>query len=184
MELKIIKKSNELVWSKTILSIYRTLDTLISAIDNLVLCKGKNSNHYSHMSGYNTLEYMNNVISLIERKKRLINLKLIIEEMLLKMDSKQQRLLVLTFFDNAKSAVVADALGISLRTYFRKKEQALTSFACLMKNSQFNGTFFEENYADERWLMDYYFYNSKNYSDENAFSSKITSFALRELKSS
>lgn len=184
MELKIMEKSNEKIWSKTILSIYRTLETLVRAIDNLVLERGRSSGVRSHMFGSNTFNYMNGVIDLIERKRKLINLKLIIESALLKLGCEQQRVLMLTYFDKVKSAEIASLLNCSARTYFRKKEVALNSFTIALKNLNYGCDYLEKNYLSEKWLMDYYFFNTKYDNEENVFNKKFVSNAIRDLKTS
>ena len=71
---------NEL-WGKTLLSVYRHLQTMANSIDNLIKRIGINSAFNN--SVYNsTMLDSNKIIELTERKIKIINLKVIIEKSL------------------------------------------------------------------------------------------------------
>lgn len=137
------------VWSKTLLSVYRYLDTVNSAIDNLVLKHG-----LSRGTQFNsTLDTANKMIELTERKKKLIKLYNLIDNCLAKLQSDDIKLLVLTYFDLMKSQQVADAMDISIRTFFRRKKLATESFGKALKLEGYDNQKLQNWLSGENWLI-------------------------------
>lgn len=126
-----------LMWSKTLLKSYNRLEQVAEILDRTVLDKGIAS-QYSFDS---TEKLAGKILAVIERKKVLVTIKVIIEECLSKLKSKHSKLLVLKFFDCMKSADIANVLGCSMRSLFRNSNQAL---------SYFNKNLLELGYDDEK----------------------------------
>ena len=143
-------------WSKSALSIYRYLETMTNTIDKIVLDTGKSSNSVM-LQKYQTTGYQTSkIIELIDRKRKMINLKLAVEEALSKISKDDRRILTLVYIDGVKSEVMAQLIGCSLRTFFRKKLSAMTKFMLALELAGFNDEFFETDYAGERWFMSVY----------------------------
>lgn len=115
-------------WSKSALSIYKYLPTMVNTLDKIIMNTGKSS-HNSILQKYqSTYCQASKIIELIDRKRKMINLKIAVEDTLNKLDRNSKRLLTLIFIDGAKSEVVAEMLGMSIRTFFRKKSRLLMNF--------------------------------------------------------
>lgn len=175
------------IWSKTLLSAYRYLDTVTSAIDNLVLKQGVNSGYY--YSGYynSTYSCANKIIELTDRKQKLLSVRLLIDDALAKMQPDDIRLIVLYYFDMLKCSDVANALDISLRTFFRRKNIAINKFA---KTLLFMGYDQEKLFAhlkNEGWLINLFNKNEKSTSDNEQESLdevkeyKLLKYILKDL---
>ena len=107
-------------WGKSALSIYKYLLTMSNSLDKSILdiSKGNSNNHFQQ---YNTTyNQANRIIELMDRKRKMINLKVAVEEVVNKMDKVDKRIITLVYFDGVKSEMVAQILGISIRTFFRK----------------------------------------------------------------
>lgn len=143
---------NQKIWSKTLLNCYPCLERIAGAIDGLVLTNGL----HSGCGYYNTLTSANKIIELIDRKKILINLKVLTEKIIEKMSVEYARILVLKFFDRVKSEDIAKIMGLSHRNYFRKLNQAINSFATGLVKFGFTAVVLEKTVEKEEWIKDVY----------------------------
>ena len=143
-------------WSKSALSIYRYLSTMSNTIDKIVLDMGKGSNCSTSQKYHSTYYQASKIIELMDRKRKMINLKIAVEDAISKMDKTNRRIMTLVFVDGAKSELIAQLLGVSLRTFFRKKLNALKEFTALLHEMGYDEGFFESEYFGERWFMAVY----------------------------
>lgn len=143
-------------WSKSALSIYRYLETMSNTIDKIIMDTGRSSNNIT-LQKYQTTSYQTSkMLELIERKRKMINLKLAVEEGLAKIKKDDMRLLTLVYIDGVKSETVAKLLGCSIRTFFRKKCTALKEFMIALEVAGFDEMFFRNEYYDQQWIMSVY----------------------------
>lgn len=143
-------------WSKSALSIYKYLPTMVNTLDKIIMDTGKSS-HNSILQKYqSTYCQASKIIELIDRKRKMINLKIAVEDTLNKLDRNSKRLLTLIFIDGAKSEVVAEMLGMSIRTFFRKKISAINEFSSIFQCKGYDNEFFESEYSYELWFMSVY----------------------------
>jgi len=140
------------VWSKTLLNVYGCLQKLTEEIDKIVL-------NFALCTGYinsdnKTYRDTQKILELTERKITLINIKILIEKCLNKIDLKLCKLLVLKYVDKVSNENIAKALNVTNRTYFRKYLDAIESFASRLK---FEGYTVEKLYKlveSEEWILD------------------------------
>ncbi len=142
-------------WSKSALSIYRYLEKMVNTIDKIVLDTGKYSNQ-NIQRNQTTYYQTRKMIELIDRKRKMINLKIAVEEALGSLNKTDRRILGLAFIDGVKSELIAQFLGVSIRTFFRKKMKALENFNEQMIECGFDLQFFETEYSTEKWLLSVY----------------------------
>lgn len=143
-------------WSKSALSIYKYLSTMSSTIDKLILDMGKNSNNALLQKYHSTYFQASKIIELIDRKRKMINLKIAVEDTLSRMDKTGRRILTLVFIDGVKSELVAQMLNMSIRTFFRKKNMALSDFALILREIGYDEEFFSSEYLQEKWFVSVY----------------------------
>lgn len=166
----------EIVWGKTLLSSYTSLERLSSAIDGLVM---SNSLHCG--VGYNTtLNSANKILNLISRKKLLINLKVLVETVIDKMPNDYMRILVLKYFDKVKPEDILNVMEISRRSYFRKINKAVECFAKGLIKEGFDSSKLEEMVKGENWLKDLYesIYIKHNKIKEDCKATNLTNYKL------
>ncbi len=118
------------VWGKTLLTVYRYLERIADAIDNII---EKQAVQHSSMLGsdaltHNTLSLANKIIDLSERKVKLINIKLLVEKALSTLNEKGAKILIMKYFDNASCEEILSALSLSRRTYFRRINEMEAAF--------------------------------------------------------
>lgn len=185
------EKGKMFAWGKTLLMAYKYLETVTNAIDDLVKKQSINSCFYSNGYYNSTYNFANKIINLTDRKQKLINVKILVEDALSKLPTNDVRLLVLTYFDLLKSTVVSETLNISLRTFFRRKKQALTKFANALKLLGFSDSKLSLMLSSEGWLINIYQNNLNSISEsENsddiltkAKEYKLLKYIIKDLNS-
>ena len=143
-------------WSKTILSIYKYLEALSNSIDDLVIKKSINSAFYNNGRFNNCYDCANKIMQLTDRKINLINIKVMVDDTFSKMPLKYRQLLALAYVDNVKSEKIAEIMHISLRTFFRKKNEALNSFSKNLVLQGYTPEKLESMFYGEHWLKNLY----------------------------
>ena len=143
-------------WSKSTLTIFRYVSAMCNSIDKNVLDLGNKSNSALSRKYNNIYHTTDKMIELIDRKRKMLNLKIASEDTVSRMTSTNKRIITLVFFDGVKSELVAQLLGISLRTFFRKKNDALKEFETILQAIGYDEEFFEREYSCEKWFMAVY----------------------------
>lgn len=140
------------VWAKTLLNSYTCLERVASAIDKMVLDKGINS----AFDNRSTLRQTDRIIRLIQRKKMLINAKIIVENSICKLRDNELNVIVLRYFDKVKCTDIAELLDVSMRTYFRRLSQAINNMAKILNNQGFTGEVLFSMLGDDPWISRLY----------------------------
>jgi len=160
-------------WSKTILSVYKYLEALSNSIDDLVVKKSINSAFYNNGRFDTAYDCADKIMRLTNRKINLINLKVLVEDTLLKMPLKYRQILMLKYVDGAKSSDIAEILHVSMRTFFRVSNSALESFAKIMQMNGFSKEKLEDMFCGENWLKNLY---NKNQTMQRDFDDDILKY--------
>lgn len=149
-------KTNQ--WGKTLLYTYKYLNRITDAIDKMVDQAALNSFYYSQNSQRDTgvLAVTNKIISLIERKKRLVNIKVLVDKALEKCDDFSGEILVQKYMDNRSSEEIAQWKGLNIRTYFRKLVCAEANFCANMARMGYDEKTLENYLCDEKWIFEIY----------------------------
>jgi len=139
-------------WSKALLSIYKYLESMVDSIDKTISKSTKNNT--SCISDRQSAYFQaSRIIELIDRKRKMINLKVAFEESLVRLNSKERRILGLAYIDGVKSEVIAELMGISIRTFFRLKSLALTHLSQELQLCGFDKDYFDTEYGQEKWFV-------------------------------
>jgi len=138
------------VWAKTLLTVYRYLEKIAGTIDKLVIDKGLSS------TSDDAFNVASEILKLTERKITLINIKVLIESALSKLPKQKSKLLILKFFDCLSCEDTAKLENISIRTYFRHIDNALTTFALELKLLGLDENYVSYNFKREKWLFSLY----------------------------
>lgn len=137
-------------WSKTLLTTYSYLETICGAIDKKVLT-------YGTSCSTNGTEFLaNKIISLTERKKFLINVKILVDSALKNIEDEKAKILVLKFVDRLKTELITSVLKMPTRTYFRKVNLAIDSFSNVLLKSGYDSTKLSQIFRSEDWILEIY----------------------------
>ena len=170
------------IFGKTLLSVYRYLETITNAIENLVDKTTMNSMYLSQQKNLTTFDLSTKLLDLLDKKQKMINLKVICEKCVNQLDDQDKKILYLIYFEGVKSTMISKILNISIRTVFRRKEIALTNFEFLLRKEGYDINYFKENYSSEKWLMDYYRFTSKGFTAKEMKDNEFT-YSLIENES-
>ena len=161
-------------WAKTLLYVYKYLNRITDGIDKLVDRSALNSFYYcnNNQRDNTVLSVTNKIIQLIERKKRLVNIKVLVDKCLLSCDQLCGQLLVEKYIDNDISEVIAERHNINIRTYFRKLESAEKNFYSNMVKLGYNAEKIEKYLAEEKWIIEVY-QNFQKQQEGNVFENNM-----------
>lgn len=143
-------------WTKTLLSSYRYLERVANAIDKIVYTRAINSFYVSGQNlAFNSVKLVSDdILNLTERKISLINLKLILDQALKKINPKYAQLLITVFVEGKNCYQSSEALEISLRTFFRRQNEALESFSKTLLQLGHTKTSFDDMLKNENWILE------------------------------
>lgn len=145
-------------WGKTVMGVYKYLERITNSYDKVFDARamsGKDMGSRSRVRN-NTLSLTTSLIDLMGRKIALINLKVLTEKSLLQMDRTYARILILKYCDCRTSEDISKSFGFSTRTYFRKLNNALSSFEKTMAMLGYDSDALYELVKNEKWIVDAY----------------------------
>lgn len=146
---------NEL-WGKTLLSLYRHFGVMANSIDNLVRRIGINS-AFRHTIYDSTIVDSNKILELTERKIKIINLKVIVEDILSDLNMKDLKILTLCYVDGVEYKKIIKLLNINQRTFFRRKEIAIARFSNKLAEMGYDADKLDKYLHNENWIKNTYY---------------------------
>ena len=149
-----LQMKKDLVWTKTLLSVYRYLERVCDAIDKIVMknalgCADITWQNYFQNNIYSVSQ---RIIDLSERKVTLINLKVLIEDTLKCLNAKEAKVLIEKYVDDAKAQDIAQIHDISIRTVFRIINNAEKSFSARLRLQGWSDLKLRVMIKDEMWI--------------------------------
>jgi len=143
------------IWAKTILTSYRYLERIADVIDIMVENSGLNSRDISgvNFSYNNILSLSQRMIDLSERKIKLINLKILTEEVLEKCGEIFSEVLILKYLEGKSNTEIIEKTGLANRTYFRRIDEAEKRFENILNQRGYDYEKLEEHLSTENWIM-------------------------------
>ncbi len=144
------------IWAKTLLSSYRFLERIAGAIDKIIEKKALSSSQVSlsNIVTNNTLVLADQIIDLSERKIKLINLKILIQNALGKMDKSQARILIKKYIEKNSVDQILDSMSLSRRTYFRKVSEAESAFEAVCASLGYPYNKLDVYLQSEKWILE------------------------------
>lgn len=150
--------NNQILWTKTILSVYRYLERVCNAIDRICMQSALASGNIlgSNFHNNNALAISQKLIDLSQRKVNLINLKVLTDEIFKSLSEKDAKMLILVYCDGQKRKDIAQRCNISLRTVFRRIDSAEQSFAKKLVCKGYNSFSLNKMLQGEAWIKSVY----------------------------
>ena len=144
----------EKILIKSVLEGYRFIDKVVKKLDANVVTKGVNS-FVTH--GFNeTLNLANDILYLSSRKKKLLNLKGMIDDCIKTMPSQSGKLIVLKYFDGLTNIKLAEMFGFGVKKIAKLLDRALINMALYFCSLGFNLQSLLHYLKDEDWLIGIY----------------------------
>ncbi len=156
----------KLVWAKTLFESYGYLSRIIKSIDRLVLERSTKS----YCAGWcesTTIEQMEQIIDLIQRKKRLQSVKMLVEESIKNIDKKSARTLIRYFFDKVDLEILAEEFQLSKRTMSRRINSMLLDVMDKIEDLGYSLGKVELLLENEGWIIGIFNKHASKFSGEN-----------------
>lgn len=155
-ELKKAKPVVEFRFEQTVLGAYCRAQFYIDTIDALI----KNLAITSHGAAQNfyvsTNKQLEKICALIDKRDNLIYLREAVDAALMNLHESSAALLRLRYFAKLPVADAAAELKVSLRTFFRRANVALTAFGRFLAADGVTEEWFLGRYLDQRWIKELY----------------------------
>ena len=171
-------ENEQKIWTKTLLNCYSYLETICGAIDKKVINYGIGS-----YGANQTISVANKILSLISRKKFLINTKLIVDNVLNNISNKSARILTVRYIDKVKTETASKVLNMSNRNFFRRLNLSVDEFATELKKQGYDSKVLFEIFGGEGWIMEIYNSYSKKNIKNDYENINLLSIALNSIKS-
>ena len=139
---------------KSVLDSYTFIPAVTKGIDKRVLATSMKTTGTYWIN--DTLSVMNEVVDLIERKKKLINLKCLIDDCFKNISSENARLCVLRYVDKLSIKEISEIVEISERTTRRLLESALDEVYNYFSEQGFDSFNLLYYLKDEQWIVGKY----------------------------
>jgi len=153
--LNIAYKSDLIIYIKVLLDAYKSLPNIINVIDKIIEKRASTLVPTSAIYGsnyYNTFSEMNKVIDLTERKDKLLNLFVIIENLLDYLTDDERKIAVLKFVQKNTTEDIAKEMNTTDRTIYRKTNKIIEKLAIYMLNQNWTTEFLKSQIGREPWI--------------------------------
>ena len=135
--------------SETIIKCYSLLSKKCDIIDKFI------KNHALYFgpctAEYGAEDVCNNIIELMQRKNQLINLKIIVDSALKRLDEQDRKILYIKMNYKITMAELCGILQLKERTAFRRIERAYENLAAALNKSKYNEKLYSL-ISEENWL--------------------------------
>ena len=136
--------------AEALVNIYRMLDKKCSAIDRFI-------NNHAYYFGpcteeFGALDVCNNIIDLMTRKNQLINLKLIMDAAIDRLDDNDKKVIYIKTRYSLSTTDLCEVLEVKERTVFRRVEHAIGALTSVLNKSKYIDKL-ESIMNDEFWIV-------------------------------
>ncbi len=137
--------------SETLVKTHRSLYKRCEALDRFI---NKYGLYFCPTDAeYGAVDLYENIENLMERKNRLINLKIILDSAIKRLNEKDRKVILIKMKYNLSIEELCGVLNLKERTAFRRIEHAYASLAHELNNSKYADRV-ERTLNSETWLKD------------------------------
>ena len=174
----------ESIWTESLLKAYAKLQNYIEQINERInlLALTVSSVQY----GTTTEVIVDKIFKLIEKKKIIFKTKIMIDEMLTKINPKYAYVLKMKFAQNKSNKEIAEYFGVSERSVRRYLIEGINYFKRHIKKEYEPYKVLSSYYKNETWMAGFYYASAKRVllkQDKSKYNKFIKSFNFKELKS-
>ncbi|HKL94440.1 MAG TPA: sigma factor-like helix-turn-helix DNA-binding protein [Clostridia bacterium] len=135
-------------WSNTLLVAFSSLPKIVKFIDFSVKSRVKSGFQSKHLRyGIQNEKLFESIIELNDEKRKICNLKVIVEGALEQLSPTHTELLRLRFFDKNTFQEIADITNVVIRTVFRRYDCAMEDFDNVLSIAGYNEEWLEAEYG-------------------------------------
>lgn len=138
-------------WMRNVFQSYSSIDRVLHALDRQVVSIGVKS--HSAFGFADTLQMVDKIMELTDKKKRLCALKLLMEDGTKAIKEDLGKVLVLRFFERLSEQEIANLVGLSLRTVHRKILIGLKECNFYFKSQGFSEEKLRKTFSNEPFVF-------------------------------
>lgn len=140
-------------WSNTVLVAYSLIPKIIKELNFGVKTRVNSTFQSRHLKyGIGNEQLIGEILELTDEKRKLVNLRYIVNFGLSDIDEKNRKLLKARIVDKKTYQTIADENGISLRTVFRRIGAAENSYALALRRAGYSESWFEKQYGSDKYI--------------------------------
>ena len=162
---QIIKETKLDIYARVLLDAFRTIPNVVKILDSVIESRATTISPLGP-TGFscNAFDDVDKIISLTERKEKLLNLYLISKKMIKSLSIEDQKFLVKKFIQRRNSDDLAIELNLNKRNIFRKSNSIITKLCYYLISQNWNADFLEMQIGeDEPWLKDLFKRRAEEY---------------------
>ena len=155
--IKTAYETNLISYIKVLLGIYKNIPNIIGILDRIIEQNATSilpTNGIYGDSYLQTINQIDRVISLTERKNKLLNLFVIIESMINSLDYNDRKIAILKFTQKNSCGEIAKEINLTERTIFRKINSILEKISIYMLNQNWDTKFLDSQIGNEGWIYE------------------------------
>ena len=162
-------------WIKTLISEQNTIPEIIKTVDKIIEIQASSVSFSADIFNKNgtTMNQVEKVIDLSERKNSLINLYVMTKKMLKSLTEENNDFLERRFIYNWSAEELAEYYSISTRTIYRKIDSLIKTIYCECLKFKWTLKFIESQTKNEEWLKEKFlkcvsdYYKNVNYKQND-----------------
>lgn len=140
-------------WSNTALVAYSILPKIVRELDKGVINRVNSSFQSRHLKiGISTEQLIDEILELNEEKRKIVNLRYIVNKALGKMAKENKDILTARMIEKRTFQAIAEQTKTSLRTVFRHVAQAEEEFHRCMIEDGFTDEWFDKEYGKDKYI--------------------------------
>ncbi len=163
-------------WIKTLISEQSTIPEIIKTVDKIIEIQASSVSFSTEIFNRNgsTINQVEKVIDLTERKNSLINLYVMTKKMLKSLSADNHDFLERRFIYNWSAEELAEYYSISIRTVYRKIDSLIKTVYSECLKFKWTLNFIESQTKNEEWLKEKFlkcisdYYKSINYKIDDS----------------
>lgn len=156
-------------WSNTVLVAYVLLPKIVKELNFGIESRVKSSFQSRHLKiGVSNEQLISEIIALTDEKRKIVNLRYLINEALKQMKEKSRDILVDRMINKRTFNEISESRNIAMRTTFRRLETAENEFAKILSSLGYGERKLEEEFSNDKYIGSIY----KRIQDDKYFVAK------------
>lgn len=156
-------------WSNTVLVAYVLLPKIVKELNFGIESRVKSSYQSKHLKiGVSNEQLIGEIIALTNEKRKLVNLRYLVNTALTKMKEKSRDILVDRMIKKMTFGEISETRKIAMRTAFRRLENAENEFAQILSSLGYGERKLQEVFSKDKYIGAVY----KRIQDDKYFVAK------------
>ena len=140
-------------WSNTVLVAYSALPKIVKELDFSLARLVKSSFKSVHLkNGVSNLQLIGEIMEVNDEKRKIVNLRYIVSAALDKLTDTNRAILAGRIFKKQTFKELAQELDLSIRTLYRRFQDAEKEFDHHLKVAGYTEEWFEKEYGDDKYI--------------------------------